>query len=191
MKLAQLFLSRVLRKSVLQSEALRPLSNLSPRPPTHGPFMKTLSRRSQVLLLLLLFVLVPAARAQHRTNQCETVLVFGTGMTDSGAPLPGASVDPRFRGISANFSNTPNAYVVSNVPSAWLSNNLSVESKWIAPGANPNYPAGTYQYQLTFVTPCVNARVIGRFAAGDRGAVRLNGAGAFISTSATGYSNWT
>ena len=143
--------------------------------------------------LLAIFALLASMlslQAQHQTNQCETVLVFGTGMRPSGAPAALGSVDLNFRGISANFSNAPNAYVCSNV-SAWMSNGVSAKSQWIAPGVNPNYPAGTYQYQLGFVTPCVNARVNGRFAAGDRGAVRLNGAGAVVSTPLTGYTNWT
>ena len=137
------------------------------------------------------FGFTPTAHPQHRTNECETVLVFGTGLDAAGLPLRGGSIDPHFHGVSVNFTNAPNAYVVTIVPGAWLSNSASAASQWIAPGPDPNYPAGTYHYQLTFVTPCAHARVDGRFAAGDRGAVQANGAGAFVSTPTVGYSNWT
>jgi hypothetical protein len=133
----------------------------------------------------------PMAKAQSRTNECETVLVFGTGMSATGVPLAGGAIDPIFQGEGTNFPTPPNAIVVSTVPGVWLTNSASSSSRWIAPLANPSTSAaGTYVYQLTFVTPCAGATLAGRFAAGDSGSVVLNGVVTGISTASIGYTNW-
>ncbi len=153
--------------------------------------------RSTVLTCLwLLTVLVAglprSSQAQNTTNPCETVLVFGTGTSASGLKLRGGSVDPFFDGISANFLNTPNAYVVTNPPTAWLANATSSDSQWIGPSVNTtDDAAGTDVYRLQFTTPCARATVSGRYLAGDRGALRLNGSAVSFQTPAVGYSNWT
>ena len=132
------------------------------------------------------------AQAQTQTYPCETVMQFGTGMSANGAKLRPGSIDPFFDGISANFPNSPNAYVVTNPPGAWIANTASPDSQWIGPSINTGDDlAGTYQYRLRFTTPCAGGRAVGRWAAGDRGALRLNGAAISFPTPATGYSAWT
>lgn len=133
-----------------------------------------------------------AALAQSRTSECETVLVFGTGTSASGALLRPATVDPFFAGASANFPSRGEAVVASPVPAGWLANGASGDSQWIAPTLDPNDSgAGTYVYRLQFNTPCAGAVVSGRYAAGDRGALRLNGARESFPTPSSGAAGWT
>ncbi len=131
-------------------------------------------------------------QAQSRTNPCETILVFGTGTSAAGGQLRPGTVDPFFDGISANFPTRGSALVASPIPTAWLAANASPDSQWIAPTLDPSdAAAGTYIYRVTFTTPCAGAVVTGRYAAADRGALRLNGAAVSFPTPATGYSAWT
>src|SRR5688572_23257548 len=125
--------------------------------------MKTLPKLWIPLVSLAL--LMPACRiqAQHRTNECETVLVYGTGTSNGGSKLRDGSVDPNFEGISANFPARPDVFVPTNVPAGWLVDSASTESQWIAPTVNPNNAvAGTYIYRLRFTIPCDGATVVGQ-----------------------------
>ena len=131
--------------------------------------------------------------AQTQTYPCETVMQFGTGMSAGGAKLRPGSLDPFFEGTSANFPDRPDVYVVTDPPAAWTDNASSADSQWIGPSPSvADDAAGTYVYRLQFTTPCAGARVMGRYSAGDRGALRLNGAAAVsFPTPATGYNVWT
>src|SRR5688572_29249924 len=142
-------------------------------------------------LTLLFWSPVPAP-AQTQTYPCETVMQFGTGMSAGGAKLRPGSVNPFFEGTSVNFPDRPDAYVVTDPPAAWIDNAASADSQWIGPSPSvADDAAGVYVYRLQFSTPCAGARVIGRYAAGDRGALRLNGAAVSFPTPATGYNVWT
>ncbi len=151
------------------------------------------STRTVALLgLFLLSLSCARVDAQNRTNPCETVLVFGTGTSASGGLLRPGTVDPFFAGASANFPSRGDAVVASPVPASWLANSASGDSQWIAPTLDPaNSGAGVYQYRLQFNTPCAGAVVSGRYAAGDRGALRLNGGRESFSTPTAGAGAWT
>ncbi len=147
---------------------------------------------SSVLAFAISLLNLSSAHGQTQTYPCETVMQFGTGMSASGAKLRLGSVDPFFDGTSVNFPNRPDVYVVTNPPSAWISNSTSPDSQWIGPSPDTGDDvAGTYVYQLQFTTPCAGAVVTGRYAASDRGVLRLNGAAITIATPASGWTNWT
>ena len=157
---------------------------------------KMLPARGFCVLTLVVASLVVArpmpGNAQSRTNECETVLVFGTGMSAAGIRLSGGAVDPNFQGVSTNFPASSNAVVASTVPAGWLANASSTGSQWIAPASDPSgSAAGMYVYRLAFATPCAGATVTGRFAAATSATVWLNGANTGLATSANGYTNWT
>jgi len=117
---------------------------------------------------------------------------FGTGMSAGGTKLRPGSVDPFFDGTSVNFPDRPDAYVVTDPPAVWIDNSTSADSQWIGPSPSvADDVAGTYVYRLQFTTPCAGARVAGRYAASDRGVLRLNGAAISFPTPATGWTTWT
>ena len=144
-------------------------------------------------LAIALGLLNPSpTQAQTQTYPCETVMQFGTGMSANGSKLRPGSIDPFFDGVSANFPAAPNAYVVTNPPGVWIANTASPDSQWIGPTINTGDDlAGTYQYRLRFTTPCAGGRAVGRWASGDRGVLRLNGAAISFPTPSPGYSAWT
>ena len=130
--------------------------------------------------------------AQTQTYPCETVMQFGTGMSNGGSKLRDGSVDPNFEGASINFPVRAEAFVPTNVPTAWLADASSPDSQWIAPVLNPSTAAaGTYVYRLRFTTPCAGGTATGRYAASDRGVLRLNGGAISFSTPASGTGAWT
>ena len=132
------------------------------------------------------------AQSQTQTYPCETVMKFGTGMSTNGIKLPLASIDPSFDGTSVNFPARPDVFVVTNPAAAWIANSASTGSQWIGPSVSTaDDAAGTYVYQLQFTTPCAGASVTGRYAAGDRGVLRLNGAAINFPTPSTGWTSWT
>jgi len=161
--------------------------HLSPHQP--GCFAGALA----VALGLLFAAFFPAsAAAATQSNACETVLTYGTGTSPTGAKLRLGSVDPFFVGTSANFPDRGAAYVVTNPPAVWIANSGSDDSQWIGPSPDvSDDAAGTYVYRLQFTTPCAGASVTGRYAAADRGVLRLNGAAVSFPTPATGYNVWT
>lgn len=55
---------------------------------------------------------------QSRTNECETVLVFGTGLSAAGTPLPVGAADPNFKGVSTNFPAAANLLFTPSAPSS-------------------------------------------------------------------------
>ena len=133
--------------------------------------MKPILRAALAALLALAFPLV--ASAQTQTFPCETVTQFGTGMSAGGAKLRPGSIVPIFDSISTNFPNTPNAYVVTNPPAAWIANTTSADSQWIGPSINTGDDlSGTYLYRLRFTNSCKGGVTVGRWAAEDRGALR-------------------
>ena len=71
--------------------------------------------------------------AQTQTYPCETVIQFGTGTSASGAKLRPGSVDPFFNGISANFPDRTDTYVLTDPPATWIANSASADSQWIGP----------------------------------------------------------
>jgi murein DD-endopeptidase MepM/ murein hydrolase activator NlpD len=161
------------------------------KPHLNPPFH--FSRFGGTFALALGLTGVPPALAQTQTYPCETVMQFGTGMSAGGAKLRPGGVDPFFQGTSANFPDRPDVYVVTDPSAAWIANSASADSQWIGPSPSvADDASGTYIYRLQFTTPCAGARVTGRYAASDRGALRLNGSAAVsFPTPAVGYNVWT
>lgn len=162
-----------------------------PRHRARVPASAYLPRLVTVFAALLAIRAPMCGQAQSRTNECEIVLVFGTGMSAAGTRLSAGAVDPNFKGLSTNFPASSNAVVASTMPAAWLPNAASTTSQWIAPTSDPSSSlAGTYVYRLTFATPCAGATATGRFAAATRATVWLNGANTGLATPTNGYTNW-
>jgi autotransporter-associated beta strand protein len=82
--------------------------------------------------------------------------LFNTGVTATGALLPGGSIDPNWQLIqSADPTYTgPNAIVDSTIPATYISDGPN--SQWIAPGDNVGVAGGNYEYQTTFVLDSQN-----------------------------------
>lgn len=134
----------------------------------------------------------PAA-AQTQTYPCETVMQFGTGVsTNTGAKFRPGSVSPPFVGLGAIFPNAGDVFVLTDPPPAWLVNSASADSQWIGPSASTaGDVSGVYIYYLPIVAPCAGARITGRYAASENGAVRLNGAPTAFPTPVNGSTAWT
>lgn len=154
---------------------------------------RAISHVAGILAIAAGLITSPPVMGQTQTFPCETVMQFGTGMSAGGAKLRSGSVDPFFAGVSANFPTRGDAFVLTDEPAAWLGNSTSADSQWIGPSSSvADDAAGTYVYRLQFTTPCAGARVTGRYAAGDRGALRLNGSTTVsFPTPAAGYNVWT
>ncbi|MBN2508094.1 MAG: lamin tail domain-containing protein [Verrucomicrobia bacterium] len=120
--------------------------------------------------------------------------LYNTGVSTSGALLPGGSVDPHYRMIQSTDTQFPgpNAMVVNEgwpiVPAAngvWIANGPS--SKWLGPQAaqgNGNQP-GDYVYRLTFdltgLEPS-SAVITGRWTSDNAATdIRINGVGTGIN----------
>ncbi len=132
------------------------------------------------------------ADAQTQTYPCETVMQFGTGMTTNGAKLRPGSLSSPFVGVGAIFPDPGNTYVLTNPLAAWIANGASADSQWIGPSPSTgDDSSGVYIYYLPVISPCAGARITGRYAASDNGAVRLNGAPAVFPTPANGDAAWT
>ncbi len=132
------------------------------------------------------------AEAQTQTYPCETVMQFGTGMTTNGAKLRPGSLSSPFVGVGAIFPDPGNTYVLTNPLAAWIDNAASPDSQWIGPSPSTGDDAsGVYIYYLPVLSPCAGARITGRYAASDNGAVRLNGAPAVFPTPVNGDATWT
>lgn len=137
-------------------------------------------------------VLPASTIAQTQTYPCETVTQFGTGMSTNGAKLRPGSVSPFFLGTDTIFPDRPDTYVVTDPPAAWIANSASVDSQWIGPSrSTADDVAGTYVYRLQILSPCAGATLTGRYAASDRGVLRLNGAALSFPTPASGWTAWT
>ncbi len=158
--------------------------------------LRPIRKPGAVLVCFLTFfswLFPPFAPAQMQTFPCETVSRFSTGMSAVGAKLQPGLVDPSFEGIGANFEDRGAAYVVTDAPAIWLANSSSADSQWIGPSPSvADDVAGTYLYRLRFTTPCAGAQLTGRYAAADRGALRLNNSvSVSFPTPATGAIVWT
>ncbi len=143
--------------------------------------------------LLALGCLSPtSAAAQTQTYPCETVIQFGTGVSTNGAKLRPGTVSSPFVGLGTIFPNAGNTYVLTNPLAAWIDNSASADSQWIGPSPSTGDDStGVYIYYLPVISPCAGARITGRYAASDNGAVRLNGAPAVFPTPANGATTWT
>ncbi len=154
--------------------------------------MNAISAALAAVALAIGCLLPIRAKAQTQTYPCETVMQFGTGMTTNGAKLRPGSLSSPFVGVGAIFPDPGNTYVLTNPLAAWLDNAASPDSQWIGPSPSTgDDSSGVYIYYLPVISPCAGARITGRYAASDNGAVRLNGAPAVFPTPVNGDATWT
>jgi hypothetical protein len=124
--------------------------------------------------------------------------LFNTGVDDTGALLSDNALDTHYA-ISPGWTVIPGNNPPAAFPGAWLTNDVSPVSRWIAPVTQPaNLGAGdpgttyilTLSFDLTGYDPA-SASFSGRFAADDSAQIFLNGGTNLVGAGLNTYNSWT
>jgi hypothetical protein len=147
-------------------------------------------RSSSIAVLVALFISVLAVDAQTPTP--VSVVLFNTGVDDSGVPLASLSQDPHWTVIAPDGSTT--GPFVNNF-SGWLA--TPPDANWISPFTDgfASGPMGDYVYSTTFKVNAAdvsNVEIAGNVAADNTAVVLLNGSADGITLSGEpGYGYFT
>ena len=124
--------------------------------------------------------------------------LFNTGVDDTGARLADSALDTHYA-ISPGWTVIPGNNPPAAFPGAWLTDNVSPVSRWIAPVTQPaNLGAGdpgttyilTLSFDLTGYNPA-SASFSGRFAADDSAQIFLNGGANLVGAGLNTFNSWT
>lgn len=114
------------------------------------------------------------------TASAAPIVVYGTGVTDSGALAAAGTTDTHYSILSGpTGASTP--FVGTNIPGQWVANMGS--SQWIGVSTNlsTTQPAGAYDFRTTFSLAGLNyttASLAGSVAADNNVTILLNGVAA-------------
>jgi hypothetical protein len=129
--------------------------------------MQQIWRRTAMILAVLALATALADRAA-----ADPILIYSTGVDNSGNPLPDGTVD-------AHYTVTPGAgpFVIGNPGSVgWVGNTAT--STWISPDPSTFAGGGPFTYTTTFDLTGLNpatAQLSGQWASDDQAAMYLNG----------------
>lgn len=121
------------------------------------------------------------------------LVLFNTGVATPGVLAPDGSVDTHYS-ITASPAGPASAFVVPDIPSAWIDNGPN--SKWIAPvGGNDDAAAGNYTYRTTFTIPAgfdpATAVITGQWSTDNNGTdILINGTSTSATTPFTAFTSF-